>query len=140
MPTSHPNNVMQQLLAEVRADADSKKSISRLGELLRSASPPVAEVSMLDGIVGNTCREFLMQAKAELPVATCDFCQRQQADVFWLVQGPLTTICDQCITVAQRALDEARLRTKPRWYQAMHRLFTRNDKRFTVTQGKRNAA
>ena len=140
MPTSQPNNSLEQLLAEIRADGDSKKSITRFGELLRIANPPAREVSMLDGIVGNACREFLLRTKAEIPEATCDFCQRRQAEVFWLVRGPLVTICDLCITVAQQALAEARLRKKPRWYQAIHRLFTRHDKRFTVSQGKQTAA
>ena len=120
------NNVMRQMLAEVRAGEDAEKSIAHLGALLRSANPSASEVAMLDGIVGKTCREFLTHAKAQIPEATCDFCQRRQGEVFWLVRGPLTTICDRCIEVAQRAVDEARLRKRPRWYQALHRLFARN--------------
>src|SRR5262245_50091835 len=136
MPDSHSNNVMHQLLAGIRDDADSQKSIARLGELLRSGSPPVDEVSRLDGIMHNVCRSFLTQAKAVITEATCDFCQRRQADVFWLVRGPLTTICDQCVTLAKGALDEARLRKKPGWYRVMRRLISPNEKRFRVDPGK----
>ena len=38
----------------------------------------------------------------------CDFCGKAQHEVDVLIAGPTPHICDECITLAQQRVDEAR--------------------------------
>ncbi|HWA25493.1 MAG TPA: ClpX C4-type zinc finger protein [Lacunisphaera sp.] len=110
--TMSSGDTIKQLLADIRAEGDMKRSALIIEASLRESSPTLQETSKLEGAVRQACQAVLESLKAEAPEATCDFCQRPKAKVDFLVQGPLRTICDECIIVSQMAVDEARAKKK----------------------------
>lgn len=90
-----------------------KKSAAVIERALQEAALPMQEVAKLESCVRVACHAVLRAAKADLKDVTCDFCQRPRAKVDFLVEGPLCTICDECIIMAQMAVDEYRAKKKP---------------------------
>lgn len=114
-----PKNAVEELLTLVRNIGD-EAAICQVQHELREAGVPAWEVDRLHGVVNHASRNHLKEVKADIPEATCDFCQRPQKAVFWLVQGPLATICDRCVEVARTYVQAARaLKGKPKWYRRL---------------------
>ena len=118
-------SVIALLLTELRSQEKTSVLINRLGIALRDAHPEITEVSRLHGIWNHVCRDFLLEAKDAIDQAICSFCQRPQEDVFWLVDGPLATICDDCIRLSDFYVAHAQLDKKTRlgkwWWRIWHR-------------------
>lgn len=70
-----------------------------------------------EGGVSETVRAHVQQF---YDPAYCGFCAKHEREVFFLVQGPTTAICDECIELSAEII--AKMRTKPEANETNHDL------------------
>lgn len=98
----------EQLLAQYRLLSDENKR--RITKIIANLNPAVMAEDKADFEADKHCRELQLDSSLSAPRTglRCGFCGKTNKEVFRLVVGNGTYICDECVRKAYAALDSER--------------------------------